>query len=156
MKILLLCVLVVSVVRTDPACRFAASFERSSLAKSDTFLQKVVEKEVVFLREQGTDQTTGLSVDSVTLDERTGMPLSRNSGLDLRNEALHLGVLTKAVACHSLLNEFLGREEALTTLKLKITSLTQLPESLKSIELYYAVKQLLKVIEGESEPEILS
>jgi len=116
----------------------------------------VVEKEVVFLREQGTDQATGFSVDSVTLDERTGMPLSRNSTLNLRNEALHLAVLSKAVAGHSLLNEFLGREVALKTLKPKITSLTQLPESLKSIELYYAVKQLLKVVEGESEPEILS
>lgn len=78
MRILTTTLLLVGLVAADPTCRFAPLYSRENLYNNENirneFLSKVIAKEAKFMREIGYDQRTGLTLDRITLDKRTGMP----------------------------------------------------------------------------------
>ena len=119
MQILIITLLSLSAIRADPGCRFAPSYPEAS----ESFLRAVLEKEVLFLAERGSDPVSGLAVDSIVLDSRTGMPVTTHRSLDSMNEALHIAILAKVIQGHEGLNQFYSRDEALQTLRIKMQTL---------------------------------
>ena len=84
------------------------------------FQRDVVKGEYRFIKELGVDSNTGLTISGYTLDHKTGMPKEAISAWRESDEAIHVGLLTRALEGD---DELYFEDEAITLLMKKLWSL---------------------------------
>lgn len=95
--------LTVAVVNASKDCRFAPSFNQTQIVQDQAvraeFTSKVLQAEGRFIKNLGVDQQSGLTLSSVPINSRTGLPIAEEANRKsvLRNEAIHIGILIKAL-----------------------------------------------------------
>lgn len=77
------------------------------------------------MKEIGTDPETGLTIGKIPLNKRTGMPqvdsVSKRSSL--KNEAVHIAVLGKALLKNDKASHIYSENEAIEILTKKVSTL---------------------------------
>ncbi len=89
-------------------------------------MDKVIAHEAKFIKELGTNKDTGLTIDKIYVSKKTGMPLLDNDPIGksyLKNEAIHIAVLGKALMGDSRAAQVYSKNEAMEILTKKLTTL---------------------------------
>lgn len=140
----------VALVNGSPECRFAPQYSQADLLGNATaredFIAKVLAKEGRFMREQGVNEHTGLTVAQVLLNERTGMPTEQGRSHNIRDEAIHVAILAKVLTGNARALTLYSPEEALALLKSKLTSLESVNFSANNMAFYLSLNGLSQAL----------
>ena len=122
----LLLMAAIGLVRGNPECRFAPTYRQRDLLEDPqvrlAFQRDVIKAESRFIKELGVDSKTGLTISGYTLDPKTGTPKEVIHGWSESDEAIHVGLLTRAIEG---IDELYSDDEALALLMKKLWSLQE-------------------------------
>ena len=100
-KVAILMMTTVALVSASRDCRFGPNYTQLGLQNNSTardeFLSKFIQQEAKFIKGVGFNQETGLTLDDIAIDSKTGMPIAASNHTSAEAEALHIAVLAMSI-----------------------------------------------------------